>query len=358
MRGRGARIGVALPLRAGNAECRAGPAVPAKPRRRRPQRNPRGPSEAGGERQGIASRHGHAQALRGRPSGGARGRPILTAGFCPLPWTARGPAPGRPAESSRGAMRPTTAILLPFFFLSLAVPALAQAPAQAAAAASAAAQALPLAKVPDLVLVPAGVELAAPDARRGARARGRLGGGAAGGRPGRPGHRRGDRQGVRRARGDAPRPRRTRTSRGRRRGRAARARRRAASTLLPELDHDLAQLQARVRHPHRRERGGRRVRPLLPVARGARALREVARPLAPLPRAVPRDPARGGAAGGHRLPRDDRERLRQLRLQPGARLRPVAVHRLDRQARSGCSRTSGWTSGATRSGRRAPRRAT
>ncbi len=59
-------------------------------------------------------------------------------------------------------MRPTTAILLPFFFLSLAVPALAQAPAQAAAAASAAAQALPLAKVPDLVLVPAGVGLAPP----------------------------------------------------------------------------------------------------------------------------------------------------------------------------------------------------
>jgi membrane-bound lytic murein transglycosylase D len=53
-------------------------------------------------------------------------------------------------------MRPTTAILLPFFVLSLAAPALAQAPAQAAATASAAAQALPPAKVPDLVLVPAG----------------------------------------------------------------------------------------------------------------------------------------------------------------------------------------------------------
>jgi len=52
-------------------------------------------------------------------------------------------------------MRPTTAILLTFFAVYAAAPAFAQAPAQAAAAASAAAQALPPAKVPELTLVPA-----------------------------------------------------------------------------------------------------------------------------------------------------------------------------------------------------------
>jgi len=57
-------------------------------------------------------------------------------------------------------MRPTTAILLPVSLLSLAVPALAQAPAQAAA--SAAQLALPPAKVPEPSLVPAGIEIAGP----------------------------------------------------------------------------------------------------------------------------------------------------------------------------------------------------
>ena len=52
-------------------------------------------------------------------------------------------------------MRPITAIFLPFFVLSAVSPAFAQAPAQAAAA-STAAQALPPAKVPDLVLVTVG----------------------------------------------------------------------------------------------------------------------------------------------------------------------------------------------------------
>jgi membrane-bound lytic murein transglycosylase D len=59
-------------------------------------------------------------------------------------------------------MRPRTAILFPLSVLSLAAPALAQAPAQAAAAASAAAQALPPAAVPEPGLVAAGIEIADP----------------------------------------------------------------------------------------------------------------------------------------------------------------------------------------------------
>ena len=54
-------------------------------------------------------------------------------------------------------MRPTTAILFPLSLLSLAAPALAQAPAQAAAAQRAAAGALPPAAVPEPGLVPAGI---------------------------------------------------------------------------------------------------------------------------------------------------------------------------------------------------------
>lgn len=65
-------------------------------------------------------------------------------------------------------MRPRTAILFPLSLLSLAAPALAQAPAQAAAAASAAAQALPPAAVPEPGLVAAGIEQAdlTPTAQR------------------------------------------------------------------------------------------------------------------------------------------------------------------------------------------------
>jgi len=59
-------------------------------------------------------------------------------------------------------MRPTTANLLTVSLLSLAAPALAQAPTQAAAAASASAQALPPAPVPEPVLVSDGIEMGRP----------------------------------------------------------------------------------------------------------------------------------------------------------------------------------------------------
>jgi membrane-bound lytic murein transglycosylase D len=52
-------------------------------------------------------------------------------------------------------MRPITAIVLSFFVVAAAAPTFAQTPAQAAAATSATAQALPPAKVPDLAIVPA-----------------------------------------------------------------------------------------------------------------------------------------------------------------------------------------------------------
>jgi membrane-bound lytic murein transglycosylase D len=112
-------------------------------------------------KQGIAARGPDAQALRQRGRAGERvsGR-ILTAGVCPLPWT-NGARLLAGLSSSRGVMRPTTAILLTFSVPFLAVPALAQAPVQAAAA-SAATHALPPAEVPDLVLVPAGASLALP----------------------------------------------------------------------------------------------------------------------------------------------------------------------------------------------------
>ncbi len=63
--------------------------------------------------------------------------------------------------SSRGEMRPTTAILLCVSMLTAGAPALAQAPAQVAAT-RAATQALPPAKVPEPALVPAGIAVAEP----------------------------------------------------------------------------------------------------------------------------------------------------------------------------------------------------
>ena len=115
-----------------------------------------------------------------------------------------------------------------------------------------------------------------------------------------------------------------------------------------------SRLQRRVRHPHGRQRGGGRLHPLLPVAAGPAALREVAGALPPLHRPLPPDPARGGAARGHRLPRHDRERLRQLRPQPGQGGRPVAVHRPHRQALRPAPGLLGGR--AARSGEERPRR--
>jgi membrane-bound lytic murein transglycosylase D len=58
-------------------------------------------------------------------------------------------------------LRPTSALLLPFFSLALVTPAVAQAPAQAAAAQRAATQAIPPAAVPEPAVVPAAIALPA-----------------------------------------------------------------------------------------------------------------------------------------------------------------------------------------------------
>src|SRR5512140_178280 len=92
----------------------------------------------------------------------AGGRPILIRGQRPATMRSSGPAPGRP-RSRRGEMRPTTAILLFVSLTTLAPSALAQRPRPVMiAAAIEAPQALPPAKVPEPQFVSAGIELSGP----------------------------------------------------------------------------------------------------------------------------------------------------------------------------------------------------